>query len=127
VLGSSAVESVDLGCDLLLEDQEVHRQPEKNYGGHITDDLARFILGRVEQTYETPAALEVKFSEEHSNHYVFKFAESIVSQALFVDRGERDHTEFLHESFETLVEAVKHAAHATQILADEYILPAFGR
>jgi len=52
---------------------------------------------------------------------VFKFAETIVSQAMFVDRGERDHAEFLHESWGILLDAVKHAAHATQILADAYI------
>lgn len=57
---------------------------------------------------------------------MFKFAETIVSNALFVDRGERDHAEFLHESFQILMDAVRHAAHATQILADAYVLPSFG-
>lgn len=53
-------------------------------------------------------------------------AETLVSQAMFVDRGERDHAEFLHESWRILLDAVQHAAHATQILADAYIMPACG-
>jgi hypothetical protein len=65
------------------------------YGGHVTDDLARFVLSKVEQTDETVGALEVKISDDHTNHYVFKFAETIVSNALFVDRGERDAATFL--------------------------------
>ncbi len=96
------------------------------YGGHVTDDLARFVLSKVEQTDDTVGALEVKISDDHTNHLVFKFAETIVSNALFLDRGERDHAEFLHESFQILMDAVKHAAHATQILADAYVLPSFG-
>lgn len=96
------------------------------YGGHVTDDLARFVLSKVEQTDDTVGALEVKISDDHTNHYVFKFAETIVSNALFVDRGERDPAEFLHQSFQILMDAVKHAAHATQILADAYVLPSFG-
>jgi hypothetical protein len=96
------------------------------YGGHITDDLARFVLNRVEQADESTGALEVKISDDRTNHYVFKFAETIVSHAMFVDRGEQDHAEFLHESWGILLDAVQHAAHATQILADAYIMPAFG-
>jgi hypothetical protein len=96
------------------------------YGGHVTDDLARFVLSKVEQTDNTVGALEVKISDDHTNHFVFKFAETIVCHALFVDRGDRDHTEFLHESFRILTDAVNHAAHAAQILADTYILPSFG-
>jgi hypothetical protein len=96
------------------------------YGGHITDDLARFVLSKVEQTDESPGALEIKISNDRTDHYVFKFAETIVSQAMFVDRGERDHAEYLHESWGILFDAVQHAAHATQILADAYIMPAFG-
>jgi hypothetical protein len=52
---------------------------------------------------------------------VFKFAEDIVSMALFIDRGERDREEFLRESFGILMDGVGHAAHATQILGDVYI------
>jgi hypothetical protein len=96
------------------------------YGGHVTDDLARFVLSKVEQTDDTVGALEVKISDDHTQHYVFKFAETIVSNALLVDRGERDPAEFLHQSFQILMDAVKHAAHATQILADAYVLPSFG-
>jgi len=96
------------------------------YGGHVSDDLARFVLSKVEQTDDTPGELEVKISDEHTTRYVFKFAESIVSHALFVDRGERDHTEFFQESLDILMEALKHAAHGTQILADIYIMPTFG-
>ena len=96
------------------------------YGGHVTDDVARFILSKVKQTDNSVGALEVKISDDNTNHLVFNFAETLVSNALFVDRGERDQTEFLHESFQILTDAVTHAAHATQILADVYILPSFG-
>ena len=34
------------------------------YGGHVTDDLARFVLSRVEQTDDTVGALEVKISDD---------------------------------------------------------------
>ena len=97
-----------------------------SYGGHVTDDLARFVLSRVEQTDDTAGSLDVLISDDRTCRYVFKFAETIMSQALFVDRGERDPAEFLHESFEILMDAVKHAAHASQILADIYIMPVFG-
>jgi hypothetical protein len=53
-------------------------------------------------------------------------AETIVSQAMLVDRGERDHAEYLHESWGILIEAVQHAAQGTQILADLYLKPIFG-
>jgi hypothetical protein len=96
------------------------------YGGHVTDDLARFILSKIDPNDESVGALEVKIADDHTNHFVFQFAEPLVSHALFVDRGERDHAEFLRESFETLMKAVRHATHATQILADMYILPVFG-
>ena len=72
------------------------------YGGHVTDDLARFVLSKVEKTDDTVGALEVKISDDHTNHLVFKFAETIVSNALFVDRGERDHAAFLTESLQIL-------------------------
>jgi hypothetical protein len=58
------------------------------YGGHVNDDLARFVLGTVEQTDDTVGALEIRISDDHTNRFVFKFAETIVSNALFVDRGE---------------------------------------
>jgi hypothetical protein len=97
-----------------------------SYGGHVTDALARFVLSKVEQTDDTAGALEVRISDDRTIRYVFKFAETIVSQAMFVDGGERDQSEFMRESFQTLMDAVTHAAHATQILADTYILPSFG-
>lgn len=80
----------------------------------------------VEQTDETVGQLEVKISDDRTTRLVFKFSETIVSNALFLDRAERDHREFLNESFQILMDAVKHAAHATQILADVYFLPSFG-
>lgn len=96
------------------------------YGGHVTDDLARFVLSRIDQTDDSLGALEVKILDDRSSHYVFAFAESIVSQSMFMDRGERDQAEFLNESWGILLEAVQHAAQATQILADAYVIPAFG-
>jgi hypothetical protein len=88
--------------------------------------LARYILDRVEPDHDSPGAFEVKISDDRTEHYVFEFAEDMISTALFVDRGARDRAEFLHESFETLMDAVKHSTHATQMLADLYILPTFG-
>jgi hypothetical protein len=96
------------------------------FGGHVHDDLAHYILDRVEPDDDSPGAFEVKISDDHTQHYVFKFAEDMITMALFVDRGERDRAEFLRESFETLMDAVRHSAHATQMLADSYILPTFG-
>ena len=55
------------------------------YGGHITDDLARFVLNRSSRPMNRRGPW----------------------------RG-------------MLLDAVQHAAHATQILADAYIMPAFG-
>jgi len=88
--------------------------------------LRVFVLSKVEQTDDTPGSRDVKISDDRTCRYVFKFAETVVSQALFVDRGERDHAEFLHESFDILINSVTHAAYATQILADIYIMPVFG-
>jgi hypothetical protein len=96
------------------------------YGGHVTDDVARFILSKVDQNDESVGSLEIKIAHDHTHRLVFKFAEQLVSHALFVDRGEREHEEFLNESFETLVKAVRHATYAAQILADVYVLPSFG-
>ena len=96
------------------------------YGGHVSDEFARFVLGKVEPTDDSPGALEIRFSDDHTGHFVFKFAETLVSSALYVDRGERDQTEFIRESFQILTDAVKQATLATQILADVYIMPAFG-
>jgi hypothetical protein len=96
------------------------------YGGHVNDDVAKYILSKVADQDDSPAAIEVRFSDDHTGHIVFKFAEQLVSHALFVDRGERDHAEYLHESWEILADAMKHAAHATQILADQYFMPLYG-
>lgn len=96
------------------------------YGGHVTDDVARFALSQIDPMDDTVGALEVKISDDQTNHLVFEFAQTIVSQALFIGRGDRDRTEFLQESFQILTSAARHAAHATQILADVYILPSFG-
>jgi hypothetical protein len=96
------------------------------YGGHVNDELARFILGQVEQTDDSTGKLEVVISDDGSHHYVFGFAQQIVSNALLIDRGETLHEEYFQESLRILLDAVKHAALATQHLADEYIPPTFG-
>jgi hypothetical protein len=46
--------------------------------------------------------------------------------ALFIDRGECDHREYLQESWEILTDAIRHGAHAAQIIADLYLMPVFG-
>ena len=97
-----------------------------SYGGHVTDELARFVLSSVGSDDESVGALEVKFSDDRTNRLVFKFAENLVSNALFVDCGQREHAEFLRESFQILTDAARYAAHATQILGDTYVLPSFG-
>ena len=43
------------------------------------------------------------------------------------DRGERDVEEYFQELPTILTTAVQHAAHATQLLTDEYIAPMFLR
>ena len=96
------------------------------YGGHVHDDVAEHILSLVDQTDDSPGALEVKFSDDHSNHIVFKFAETLVSSGFFVHRGQRDRSEYLQESWGILMGAVRHGADVVQLLADLYILPTFG-
>ncbi len=96
------------------------------YGGHVNDEVARYILGRVDPSDDSVGALEIRLSDDHTARFVFKFAEPLVSQALFIDRGERDHREYLGESWDMLLEAMQHGAHATHVLADLYLLPVFG-
>lgn len=97
-----------------------------SYGGHVNDEAAAHVLSRVSQGDDSVGALTVKFTDEHTMRFVFQFAETIVDQALFIDRGERDATEFLRESFDILMGAIRHASHATQILTDIYLAPVFG-
>ena len=114
-------------CDSFFSKTQKFIDRQRNvYGGHVHDEMARYVLSRVEQTDDCPGAIEIKFSDDNSQHYVFKFAESIIDMALFVDRGNRDREEFIRGSFQVLMDAVKHSTHATQILADEYIMPVFG-
>lgn len=96
------------------------------YGGHVNDELARFILDRVDPKDDSVGALAIRVSDDHTAHHVFKFAESLVSQAFFIDRGDRDHHEYLEESWQVLAEAMRHGAHASQIIADLYLMPVFG-
>jgi hypothetical protein len=96
------------------------------YGGHVNDEVARYILGRVEPGDNSVGAVEIRFSDDHTARLVFKFAEQLVSQALFIDRGEDDHRDYLHESLEILADAVRHGSNAAQILAGLYLMPVFG-
>jgi hypothetical protein len=99
------------------------------YGGHFSDSAARFVLDRIRDTDNSVGSLEVKFTDERSYRLVFKFAESIVSQALFIDRPGKDDDgleTYFHDSVEILTSAVRHATHATQILGDIYFMPVFG-
>ena len=88
--------------------------------------MAKHILSLVEQTDDSPGSIEVRLSDDHSHHLVFRFAETLVSSGFFVHRGERDHAEYLHESWGILTKAVSHGARAAQILADIYFMPVFG-
>ncbi len=94
------------------------RSSGRRFYRHLNDEIAHYILGRVEPSDDSVGALEIRFSDDHTAHLVFKFAEQLVSQALFIDRGERDHREYLHESWEILADAMRHGSHAAQILAD---------
>ena len=110
-----------------FEDKNRFIKNQRNaYGGHLHADLAQFVLDHVEQTDDSPGALEVTISDDHTSRFVFKFAETIISNALSFGRGGRDHAEFLPESFQILADAMRHADQATQVLADVYILPSFG-
>ena len=92
----------------------------------MNDEVARHILNAVEASDDSVGALAIRFADGHTAHLVFKFAVPLVSHALFIDRGKRDHREYLHDSWETLAQAMRHGAHAAQILADLYLLPVFG-
>jgi hypothetical protein len=70
------------------------RSSGRRFYRHLNDEIARYILGRVEPSDDSVGALEIRFSDDHTAHLVFKFAEQLVSQALFIDRGERDHCEY---------------------------------
>jgi hypothetical protein len=56
------------------------------YGGHVNDEVAKFILSKIEDHDDSPAAIEVRFSDDHTGHIVFKFAEQLVSRG----RDQRD-------------------------------------
>jgi hypothetical protein len=88
--------------------------------------LAKYILSRVEDSDESIGSLEVAIHHDHSYHYVFKFAESLVNTGLFFDSGKQEPEAFMKESMHMVTDAIRHAALAVQALADHYILPTFG-
>lgn len=96
------------------------------YGGHVNDTVARFVLESIEDQDDSTGALEIKRFDDRTERYVFRFAVDFVSHAFFIDRGDGDSAEYLQKSWGTLAEAMSHAGHATQFLADEYLAPVFG-
>jgi hypothetical protein len=83
-------------------------------------------LSRVEDADESVGSLEVAIHDDHSYHYVFKFAESLVNTGLFFDCDKQEREPFMKESMDMVTDAIRHAALAVQALADHYILPTFG-
>lgn len=46
------------------------------YGGHVNDEVARYILGKIEPSDDSVGALEIRVADDHTAHLVFKFASS---------------------------------------------------
>lgn len=96
------------------------------YGGHVNDDVARHILSKIDDMDDSVGAMEIRISSQKTTRMVFKFVELLVDSAHFIDRGERDHAEYLNESWDLLLDAMRHGARAVQTLAEIYLIPAFG-
>lgn len=95
------------------------------YGGHFHDDAAKYVIERAVGD-SSPALMEVNFSDEGSYHLTFKFAQQMVSMALHVSRGDANLESYLGKNIDFLIDAMKHASQATQLLADFYVLPHYG-
>ena len=99
------------------------------YGGHFLANVTSYILGLLDDPEEAVGVvgvLEVRLSDDHPPHYVFKFAETLVDVGLFYGRGEQEMREFMAETNALVRDAFQHADRAITALADHYILPTFG-
>ena len=112
--------------NFFTEKKDVIKGRRNAYGGHLQANVAKYILGLLDDSEESVGVLEVRLSDDHSHHYVFKFAETLVNVGLFYDRGEQERREFMAESMTLVSDAIRHAALAIGALADHYILPTFG-
>ena len=111
--------------NFFAEKKAVIKARRNAYGAHLHAKFAEYILSLLDDSEESVGVLEVKFSDDHSYHYVFKFAETLVNAGLFYDRGEQERREFMAESMTLVSSAIRHAALAIGSLADHYILPTF--
>ena len=112
--------------NFFAEKKAVIKARRNSYGAHLHANFAKYILSLLDDSEESVGVLEVKFSDDHSYHYVFKFAETLVNAGLFYDRGEQERREFMAESMTLVSNAIRHTALAIGSLADHYILPTFG-
>ena len=111
------------------EKEDIIKKRRNAYGGHFREDVSKDILDRLDDSDdsdESVGELEVRVSDDHSHHYVFKFAEMLVNVSLFYDRGKQEQREFMEENMILVSDAIRHADRAIEALADHYILPTFG-
>ena len=112
--------------DFFAKNKAVIKDRRNVYGAHIHADFAKYILSLRDDSEESVGVFEVRLNDDRSEHYVFKFAETLVDVGLFYDRGEQEQREFMAESMALVSAAFQHAALAITTLADHYILPTFG-
>ena len=72
--------------DFFAEKKAVIKDRRNVYGGHFQANVPKYILGLLDDSEESVGVLEVRLSDDHSLHYVFKFAETLVNVGLFYDR-----------------------------------------
>lgn len=96
------------------------------YGAHVNDDVGRHIVSGISDMDDSVGVMEIRFTREGTGRMVFKFVEHLMDNALFIDRGDRDHAEYLNQSWDLLLDAMGHGAQGVQILAKLYLTPAFG-
>ena len=106
------------------EKKDVIKERRHAYGGHFLAKVSKYILDL--DSEESVGTLEIKLGEIGSEHYVFKFAETLVNVGLFYGSGEQDRREFMKENVDLVTDASRHASLAMGALADHYILPTFG-
>ena len=108
------------------EKKDIIKKRRNAYGGHFREDVSKDILDLLDDSDESVGGLEVRVSDDHSYHYVFKFAEMLVNVSLFYGRGKQERREFMGENTTLVSDAIWHADRAIEALADHYILPTFG-
>ena len=117
----------EAAIDFFAEKKEIIKERRNAYGGHFQANVSKYILGLLDDSEESVGTLEIRRSDDHSWHYVFKFAQTLVNNGLFYGRGEQDDPqEFMKENMALVTDASRHAFRAIGALADHYILPTFG-